>query len=308
MTTTDPSKENVCTCQTVSDNYSDHRHESTRGPDCPIYTIGRAARIAREAPSSKERVYTGCSDVRGHRWVREVSQHYATRGQETPEYCDHCGVLWSNVMPAVETSAPTAVFPTRWRSVEDSMPVEGEHVLVWWPYWHTCAWVGTWDGHEWHSEHALSPEGGGPTHWMPLPGFPDSAQETSPEEPARELSPSEAASFDKTLARSPRLKSPGVRIETITHEDGSKTEMHMLGDLLPDEPAKASAPTDCDCGTFCHASRGGQVLPLGARCRRTSEKASEPQMAMLPNDRHPGPGCSCRDCLRQWPDVHGYHG
>ena len=127
-------------------------------------------------------------------------------------------------------------------------------------------------------------------------------------ETERQLSPSEAASFDKTLARSPRVKSPGVRIETITHEDGSKTEMHMLGDLLPDEPAKAAAPTDCDCGTFCHASRGGQVLPLGARCRRTSEKASEPQMAMLPNDRHPGPGCSCRDCLRQWPDVHGYHG
>jgi hypothetical protein len=26
-------------------------------------------------------------------------------------------------------------------------------------------------------------------------------------------------------------------------------------------------------------------------------------MAMLPNDRHPGPGCSCGRCLREWPDT-----
>jgi hypothetical protein len=27
-------------------------------------------------------------------------------------------------------------------------------------------------------------------------------------------------------------------------------------------------------------------------------------MAMLPNDRHPGPGCSCRDCLARYPEEH----
>lgn len=31
---------NPCTCQTVSNEYSDHRHE------CPIYVAGRSARIA----------------------------------------------------------------------------------------------------------------------------------------------------------------------------------------------------------------------------------------------------------------------
>jgi hypothetical protein len=36
-------------------------------------------------------------------------------------------------------------------------------------------------------------------------------------------------------------------------------------------------------------------LPVPAQ---TSE--SEPQMAMLPNDYHPGPRCSCRECLDQF--------
>src|SRR6185437_14643184 len=70
----------------------------------------------------------------------------------------------------------------------------------------------------------------------------DALTRVRPEEPARKLSPSEAASFDKTLARSPRVKSPGVRVETVTHEDGSKTEMHMLGDLLPEGESVSSAP------------------------------------------------------------------
>lgn len=47
----------TCTCQTVSDEYSDHRHESGRGPDCPVYTAGKAARIAKGgvARMTKER-------------------------------------------------------------------------------------------------------------------------------------------------------------------------------------------------------------------------------------------------------------
>lgn len=31
-------------------------------------------------------------------------------------------------------------------------------------------------------------------------------------------------------------------------------------------------------------------------------RPAEPQMAMLQNDYHPGPRCSCRDCQRQHPD------
>lgn len=31
------------------------------------------------------------------------------------------------------------------------------------------------------------------------------------------------------------------------------------------------------------------------------QKERSRPMAMLPNDHHPGPRCSCRDCLRQYP-------
>lgn len=35
-----------CTCQTVSDDYSDHMHESASQPECPVYTAGKEARMA----------------------------------------------------------------------------------------------------------------------------------------------------------------------------------------------------------------------------------------------------------------------
>lgn len=57
-------------------------------------------------PSSNERIYTGCTDVRGHRWVRELSEHYSNRGEPLAEYCDRCAVLWSNVAPAGKTTTP----------------------------------------------------------------------------------------------------------------------------------------------------------------------------------------------------------
>jgi len=166
----------------------------------------------------------------------------------------------------------------------------------------------------------------------------------SSEEPLRELSASEAASFSKTLARSPRRVEPtqtpeNIRAYAMAHDDpdlfnssvkptrnqaaiapsdasgqapmprgnlpnnlgtggagsypaASSSEKaftpqgnefgNLLRRLNDDDAAtaddmceeKASQPTDCDCGTFCHASRGGQVLPLGARCRRASAKAA----------------------------------
>jgi hypothetical protein len=37
-----------------------------------------------------------------------------------------------------------------------------------------------------------------------------------------------------------------------------------------------------------------------AELQRVSRR--EP-MPMLPNDHHPGPGCSCRECLRRFPDA-----
>lgn len=48
---------------------------------------------------TNERIYTGCIDVRGHRWIRELSEHYTNRGQPLPEYCERCGVLWSTIAP-----------------------------------------------------------------------------------------------------------------------------------------------------------------------------------------------------------------
>lgn len=38
---------------------------------------------------------------------------------------------------------------------------------------------------------------------------------------------------------------------------------------------------------------------------RPELKAAAPQMAMLPNDHHPGPRCSCRDCQRRYPENGG---
>jgi len=190
----------------------------------------------------------------------------------------------------------------------------------------------------------------------------------SPEETERQLSPSEAASFDKTLARSPRrvplpdhlkapvkagdpcpafdvtlheehkgkcvycgapmpqVKSPGVRVETVTHEDGSKTEMHMLGDLLPDEPSPftgqemaadvmpVKAPEN-HCDDHGYEMRDGRIVCKG--CGRTAAeivqaahdkavaqmKASEPPKL----NKYTGfdlPGADCEHCKRQLRD-HG---
>lgn len=35
----------------------------------------------------------------------------------------------------------------------------------------------------------------------------------------------------------------------------------------------------------------------------SAEHPPSNQMSMLPNDKHPGPGCSCAECLRKFPDT-----
>lgn len=54
----------------------------------------------------------------------------------------------------------------------------------------------------------------------------------------------------------------------------------------------------------------GQSADLNAalakrRLTSTKPAAQEQVMAMLPNDHHPGPRCSCRECLRQYPTKTG---
>jgi len=126
--------------------------------------------------------------------------------------------------------------------------------------------------------------------------------EYSSEEPARELSPSEAASFDKTLARSPRVKSPGVRAETIDHGDGTVTEMHMLGDLLK-EPEKSSGEQLYRLRPLCICDNALTNQNPACPIHGSSEKASEPPKL----NKYTGfdrPGADCEHCKRQLRD-HG---
>jgi hypothetical protein len=64
-------------------------------------------------------------------------------------------------------------------------------------------------------------------------------------------------------------------------------------------------------GTACHAcgldkqrSNSSEVLTrICEVCQTVHSGPLCPRpMAMLPNDHHPGPGCSCRDCLSAYPD------
>lgn len=70
-----------CTCQTVSDEYSDHRFE------CPVYVAGKAARIARTAgtkrqQTSKSRVYVSQGFLYGDGAVRNATVAEQTLGDE----------------------------------------------------------------------------------------------------------------------------------------------------------------------------------------------------------------------------------
>ena len=57
-----------------------------------------------------------------------------------------------------------------------------------------------------------------------------------------------------------------------------------------------------------HKANGQPVCVVHARRSRLEGKKitpripDPPSMAMLPNERHPGPRCSCSECLRRYPD------
>lgn len=59
-----------------------------------------------------------------------------------------------------------------WQPIETA-PKDGRSVLVWWEHWALrpiVAYYHYQDG--WLASEKLGSEGGGPTHWMPLPDPP----------------------------------------------------------------------------------------------------------------------------------------
>lgn len=61
---------------------------------------------------------------------------------------------------------------TAWRPIETA-PRDGTWVLLWWPYWSARPTPGRFYCDEWVSLVALSKDGPGPTHWLPLPPQPE---------------------------------------------------------------------------------------------------------------------------------------
>lgn len=92
----------------------------------------------------------------------------------------------------------------------------------------------------------------------------------------------------------------------------------LLGaEKTPAAPGSPGELLGCKC-IMCEFHRSAEAIER----KRRAEKAPSPldrdpagtadfvrEMAMLPNDSHPGAGCSCRECLRRWPengkDSHG---
>jgi hypothetical protein len=72
------------------------------------------------------------------------------------------------------------------------------------------------------------------------------------------------------------------------------------GSDSPEEPAEKHehiwVRDNDDSHWHCQATRCEATKPYSPL------KASEPQMAMLPNDYHPGSRCSCVECLRRFPN------
>ena len=62
-----------------------------------------------------------------------------------------------------------------WQPIETA-PKDGTQVLLYWPIWSDTPGIGCWLKNEWVVEGALySVEG--PTHWMPLPKAPETADD-----------------------------------------------------------------------------------------------------------------------------------
>ena len=69
-----------------------------------------------------------------------------------------------------------------WQPISTA-PKDGTRVLLYWPYWDQWPVVGMFDRFQrWVTEMAVSTEGPGPTHWMPLPAPPAAALPASRED------------------------------------------------------------------------------------------------------------------------------
>jgi hypothetical protein len=133
----------------------------------------------------------------------------------------------------------------------------------------------------------------------------------------RELTASEAASFSKTLARSPRvLEKAGARpTPQQLGERHADTLRALAEDVCKcrgklgwtrDESGKAIC-TDCrlpithpEKAKPAHTCKHGNDW-LACKLCGGAVKTNWPQLAMVPNQHHPGVGCSCRDCLTRYP-------
>jgi hypothetical protein len=134
----------------------------------------------------------------------------------------------------------------------------------------------------------------------------------------RELTASEAASFSKTLARSPRvLEKAGARpTPQQLGERHADTLRALAEDVCKcrgklgwtrDESGKAIC-TDCrlpithpEKAKPAHTCKHGNDWLACKPCDGEAVKTNSPQLAMVPNQHHPGVGCSCRDCLTRYP-------
>jgi hypothetical protein len=159
---------------------------------------------------------------------------------------------------------------------------EDDGNVLWWRFPIVEApYVGSPLGSDWE-EHELE---GHFTHWTPIP-IP-----SSPEEPAGALPPA----FQSLLDLEPNWDSYGAkRINLACVQKAYEIWKRLAGTWLPVPHSDGTVGLEQHQGGFDIEIDVDLVLP--------PLKASEAQMAMLPNDHHPGRGCSCRECLRQWPE------
>ena len=89
--------------------------------------------------------------------------------------CDP-GERWRDNRYHAMRAALSAALPAAWQDIETA-PV-GEIVMLYWPHWSHNPCFGTLTTHptrtvlHWVSDVALTDDGPGPTHWMPLPAPP----------------------------------------------------------------------------------------------------------------------------------------
>lgn len=103
-----------------------------------------------------------------------------------------------------------------------------------------------------------------------------------------------------------------LRLMITAFAAGDHSEAHhwLYAILCPGfncyDPHAAIEGRECKCGP--HDINAGSQLPSVEQLEdmldavSKDKAAATPTMAMLPNDYHPGPRCSCRECLRGFPE------